>query len=657
MATIPKTIINQSANKINMEMEMENFNSDFQFEGNTFKLENHYKLIKLGNTDIYEIRTKKNITFKVDKEFIAKLFIHKANNTINVLEWELEPRSKSKINTIINDVKINIVNYLTDNADIDIKYKFINDDTLDFRISNIEIIKKHNKKLAPKAKKVDSPKPFYKEDDIKILKEFEGIKSTAGKYSGIIFNNYRLVEILTEKDKNKNKYYEIFVGYDEPNEDATELELELKKSTLYSFIIDIDDLDKIRNVEITNKFNKKEIIHPIWHMSTNQYIWTKIENKTVYLHRFLMNIASCSTETVDHINNNKFDNRKANLRKTTQSVQNMNQTNKEHKISLNSILNPNNEPSIPKLTNDKLIFIHPEKHTDSKNNIIDIFRIEISSARTKSIPVQDHSTKQNKTGLTVHHRLAHAIVKRYYYVEKYHNIISEMVDNTRFSNLAEFKTYTETLITEIFNKPTTIDAFLDYMLSLKLPKYTDPRSSIVSVSNVSNISDRSIENVSTIKFDCLNYVSSRNKFDITIIIGKDANSKHIKYTNSGCGGDNLSLEDKKAFALVIRYNTFVEIENDLNKQIHTTPPITDINLNTTGLKSLTDFTLEGGQQTMKNFIELRTHTEKYINKLLNSDTPYTLETFAEFITKKANHKKINLQVVKLAYDYPPLVKP
>ena len=59
---------------------------------------------------------------------------------------------------------------------------------------------------------------------------------------------------------------------------------------------------------------------------------------------------------------------------------------------------------------------------------------------------------------------------------------------------------------------------------------------------------------------------------------------------------------------------------------------------------------------MKNFIELRTHTEKYINKLLNSDTPYTLETFAEFITKKANHKKIKLEIAKLAYDYPPLVK-
>jgi hypothetical protein len=99
----------------------------------------------------------------------------------------------------------------------------------------------------------------------------------------------------------------------------------------------------------------------------------------------------------------------------------------------------------------------------------------------------------------------------------------------------------------------------------------------------------------------------------------------------------------------------------LNKQLYhsSTSSVTpgDTNINTTELKSLTDFTLE--DKTFKNFSELRTHTETLIYQLLSQEPAtgkYTLETFASYITKKANHKKINLAITKLAYDYPPLIK-
>jgi hypothetical protein len=70
----------------------------------------------------------------------------------------------------------------------------------------------------------------------------------------------------------------------------------------------------------------------------------------------------------------------------------------------------------------------------------------------------------------------------------------------------------------------------------------------------------------------------------------------------------------------------------------------DINNNSSNLKSLTNFEMES--KKFKNFDEFRQHTEYYINKLLNPIIPYTLETFSEYITKKANSKKINLEVSK-----------
>jgi hypothetical protein len=80
----------------------------------------------------------------------------------------------------------------------------------------------------------------------------------------------------------------------------------------------------------------------------------------------------------------------------------------------------------------------------------------------------------------------------------------------------------------------------------------------------------------------------------------------------------------------------VEIENASNN-------------NNANSNTLANITLEDIKFT--SFGDLRNHTESFINKLVpNSGTQYTLytlETFAEYITKKAANKKIVLEVVKL----------
>jgi hypothetical protein len=192
--------------------------------------------------------------------------------------------------------------------------------------------------------------------------------------------------------------------------------------------------------------------------------------------------------------------------------------------------------------------------------------------------------------------------------------------------------------------PYTVDTFLDYMNTLKIPKYTDPRKP-KTVSNVTPIND--------IKFDGIQYSSGRDKYDVSFDVNKKGTPRK-KITFDGSGSKNLTIEDKKCFALVQRYNLLLKLENEINTQLHGDTPFTgSTNTNTTNLKSLTDFKFDSESKTkFANFTELRTYTEECINKFLAPQTPYTLETFAQYVTKKAKNTKTNLEISKLQYNYP-----
>lgn len=76
-------------------------------------------------------------------------------------------------------------------------------------------------------------------------------------------------------------------------------------------IIDIEDVEKIKN----HSWYIKE--------GVNQYVAAKINNKTIKLHRFLLNITD-RKNIVDHIDGNTFNNRKSNLRITNHCNNNLN---------------------------------------------------------------------------------------------------------------------------------------------------------------------------------------------------------------------------------------------------------------------------------------------------------------------------------------------
>lgn len=76
------------------------------------------------------------------------------------------------------------------------------------------------------------------------------------------------------------------------------------------FIIDVDDYEKIKDYT--------------WRISNNGYVVTTRNRKVILLHRLIMNPKG--NLIVDHINHNKKDNRKNNLRICSMSNNNMNKS-------------------------------------------------------------------------------------------------------------------------------------------------------------------------------------------------------------------------------------------------------------------------------------------------------------------------------------------
>ncbi len=145
-------------------------------------------------------------------------------------------------------------------------------------------------------------------NNLTVLEEGTPLTIKLGHYSGETRNMYWKVK----DKKTKETYYIMNVMGENKNELFTKISLE--------------DIDKVLNFKD---------IRPCWFLIHNGYVSTTIKRKHTYLHQLIMDVhdkdLSDMKETVDHINNNKLDNRKENLRLVDMSIQNANRPKAERR--------------------------------------------------------------------------------------------------------------------------------------------------------------------------------------------------------------------------------------------------------------------------------------------------------------------------------------
>jgi hypothetical protein len=216
-----------------------------------------------------------NKVVKIDSEYIDKIINKRNIEDLIKLEDDLYYYKNKSLIELLFDIN----NYK--------KIKFKNNDTNDYRFNNLEII-------------LNDPVKFNEPPNVTILKIGTPKLIISGAYAGQYRNMYWKV-----KDNQNIEYYIMHIN-----------------DNIYTKF-------SIKDKNIVLNFNNER---PTWYLHSGQYIASMFskDNKkiTVYLHQYIMDVHfednTNMKKTIDHINRDKLDNRRENLRFANMSEQNSN---------------------------------------------------------------------------------------------------------------------------------------------------------------------------------------------------------------------------------------------------------------------------------------------------------------------------------------------
>ena len=356
-------------------------------------------------------------------------------------------------------------NYKKKNKLIDILYpnekilsvEFKNGDYNDYNESNL-LLKKDNR----------FKDDFKSPDGMEIITYGKSIKIIEGKFAGQYRNMYWEI-------KSKKNYIMMHI-----------------KENIYT---KISKKDELKVLMLNNK-------RPIWYLHDNGYIATtlRINSDTYfyYLHQLIMDQHTKDNtnfeETVDHINQDKLDNRRENLRIVNMSEQNKNKGKQTRRIDAKIDL-PNGIKVLPKYVEyrkeiyDKennssrefFIVSHPKLdkiwETTKSNKVLIQDKLKYAKAKIELIE-NKITEEQFKTIIGIDNKVDLPVgIRLEIFREKYHYT---------FDLRTEDKRYNAKMILQSTDIQKELDKFIDTIIKEKYPELKMKKYEIENIINIDN---------------------------------------------------------------------------------------------------------------------------------------------------------------------------